>query len=272
MTTINGETQIIGFFGETFKTSKMYAIYNAAFRALKLNYIYVPLMVKDLKKAVEGIRHLGIKAVGVTIPYKIKIIKYLDELDKDAKRIGAINVVINKNGKLIGGNTDGLGAVKALKEKTEIAGKKVIILGAGGAARAIAFAISDEGGELTILNRSIERVKNLAKTINCRFGGLTQLEEDIENTDILINATPVGITPKENESLVKKEWLKPSLVVQELVSKPRKTKLTKEAREAGCKVVYADRMLLWQAVYKFKYYTGREPPVKVMEKSLESQT
>src|SRR3989344_4504637 len=111
--TINGETKIIGFFGSTYKTSKMYALYNAAFKALNLNYVYIPFMVSDLKKAVEGIKNLGIHAVGVTIPYKIDIIKYLDELDENAKRIGAVNAVINVNEKLIGYNTDGLGAVMA---------------------------------------------------------------------------------------------------------------------------------------------------------------
>ena len=115
MIKINGETQIIGFFGSTYKTSKMYAMYNAAFKALDLNYIYIPLVVNNLQKAVEGIRNLGIKGIGVTIPYKIEMIKYLDELDENAKRVGAVNVVINNHGKLIGGNTDGLGAMKALE-------------------------------------------------------------------------------------------------------------------------------------------------------------
>src|SRR5438128_2286890 len=98
MVKINGDTQIIGFFGSTYKISKTYAMYNAAFEALELNYIYVPLVVKDLEKAVEGIRHLGIKAVGVTIPYKIDVLPYLDELDSDARRIGAVNAIINNNG------------------------------------------------------------------------------------------------------------------------------------------------------------------------------
>src|ERR687883_1077654 len=131
MTNINGETQIIGFFGSTYKTSKMYAMYNAAFEALGLNYIYVPLIVKDLAKAVEGVRHLGIKAIGVTIPYKIDVLPYLDELDSDARRIGAANTIINHNGRLLGANTDGRGAVKALQEVSGITEKKVVLLGAG---------------------------------------------------------------------------------------------------------------------------------------------
>src|SRR5713226_7386508 len=134
MTRINGETHLVGFFGATYRTSKMYAMYNAAFEALGLNYVYVPPIVKDLEKAVEGVRHLGIKAIGVTIPYKIDVIPYLDELDSDARRIGAVNAIVNNNGKLVGANTDGKGAVKALQGVTAIAGKNVVLLGAGGAA------------------------------------------------------------------------------------------------------------------------------------------
>src|SRR5205085_7457898 len=121
MADINGETQLIGFFGSTYKTSKMYAMYNAAFEALGLNYIYVPLVVKDLEKAVEGVRHLGIKAIGVTIPYKIDVLPYLDNLDSDARRIGAVNAIVNHDGTLVGANTDGKGAVKALQEITVLA-------------------------------------------------------------------------------------------------------------------------------------------------------
>lgn len=255
MNRIDGKTKIVGFFGSTYKTSKMYAVYNAAFRVLKLNYIYVPFIVNDLKKAVEGIRHLGIKAVGVTIPYKIVIIPYLDELDENAKRIGAVNVVVNNSGKLIGGNTDGLGGVLALKEKTTISGKKVILLGAGGAARALAFTLKDENANLIILNRTISAAKDLASAVKCRFGHLGQLGEETKTAHILINATNVGMAPNENESLVTKELLHKTLIVQELVSHPKETRLIKEAKSVGCKIVYGERMLFWQAVLKFKLFT-----------------
>ena len=265
---INGETKLIGFFGSTYKTSKMYAMYNAAFEALGLNYAYVPLVVKDLKKAVEGIRHLGISAVGVTIPYKIELIPFLDELDDNAKRIGAVNVVLNKEGKLIGGNTDGEGAVMALKEKTKIKGKKVILLGAGGAARAIAFAIKDAGGELIILNRTVADAQVLAKAVGVKFGDLNKLESEIKSADVLINSTSVGMFPKEDESLVSKELLHSSLIIQEVVSNPRETKLLNDAKSIGCQTVFADKMLFWQGVLKFEMYTGIKPPIKIMEKAL----
>ena len=268
MIKINCETQIIGFFGSTYKTSKMYAMYNAAFKALDLNYIYIPLVVNNLQKAVEGIRNLGIKGIGVTIPYKIEMIKYLDELDENAKRVGAVNVVINNHGKLIGGNTDGLGAMKALEEVTNLKNKKVILLGSGGAARAIAFAVKDRDGKLIIVNRTYKIARDLAHAVNCRFIKLDQLGKEIKEADILINATSVGMAPNIHESLVTKEYLRHKLAVMDLVTNPKETKLLKEAKEKGCKIVYGERMLFWQSVLKFKIFTGAEPPVKVMEESL----
>lgn len=265
---INVETQIIGFFGSTYKASKMYALYNTAFQALNLNFIYLPFVVSNLKKALEGIRHLGIKGVGVTIPYKIEIIKYLDELDENAQRIGAVNAVINNNGKLIGSNTDGLGGVMALKEKTRIRGKKIILLGAGGAARAIAFAIKDEGGNLTIANRTKKVGQDLAKAVGGQFIQFDQLDEEIKKANILINATSVGMAPSSDESIIDKKLLNLHLTVMDLVTNPKNTLLLKYAQVKKCQIVYGERMLFWQAVLKFKLFTGVEAPVKVMEKVL----
>jgi shikimate dehydrogenase len=270
MITINGETQLIGFFGATYRTSKMYAMYNAAFEASGLNYVYVPLVVKDLEKAVEGVRHLGIKAIGVTIPYKIDVVPYLDELDSDARRIGAVNAIVNHHGKLLGANTDGKGAVKALQEVTAIAGKNVVLLGAGGAARAVAFAVADEGGNLVIVNRTEDAAAALAEAVSCKYGTLDRLEQAIKDAHIVINATSVGMVPSESESLVKKAFLSSESIVMDLVSRPKETTLLKEAQERGSKIVYGDRMLFWQGVLKFKVYTGMEPPIEVMEKALNT--
>ena len=270
---INGNTRLIGFFGSTYKTSKMYAMYNAAIRALGLNYIYVPFAVDDLEKAVEGVRNLGIAAIGVTIPYKIPVIKYLDELDENARRVGAVGVFINKDGKLIGGITDGQGALRALKEKTEVKEKKITILGAGGAARAIAFSLSDEGGRLTILNRTESKAQDLAYAVaqNTAYGTFDALAEQLEDSDIIINTTPVGMinTPQAGQSLVPEHLLKSNMTIMEIVSRPTETKLVQDAKKKGCRIVYGDRMLLWQGVYKFKMYTGVEPPIEVMEEAMK---
>ena len=269
MMKINGETKIIGFFGSTYKTSKMFTLYNAAFKALQLNYVYVPFAVKDLKKAIEGIRQLGIKGVGVTIPYKIEAIKYLDELDENAQIIGAVNVIVNDNGKLSGGNTDGLGCVKALNEVTVIKNKNVLLLGAGGAARAIAIAVTDEGGNLIILNRNADLAKQITRKINARSNSIQSLAQEIEQAEILINATSVGMKPNENQSLVPKGLLRSDLTVMDLVTNPKETKLLVNAKEMQSKLVYGERMLFWQAVLKFKMFTGIDPPVKVMEEAIK---
>ncbi len=268
MTKIDGNTKIICFFGATYKTSKMYAVYNAAFAALALNYIYIPAKVTDLKAAIEGIRTLGIKAVGITVPYKVEIVQFLDGLSPEAKRIGAVNTVINSDGILTGYNTDGQGAVKALKEVTTLKNKKALLIGAGGAGRAIAFALASEGANLTVLNRNKEKAANLAKAAGCQSGGLNDLAKTIKTMDIIINATTVGMFPNINNSAVPKKLLKPDMIIQELVSNPPETRLVREAKESGCKIVTAKRMLLWQAVFKFRLYTGEEPPVKIMEEAI----
>jgi shikimate dehydrogenase len=270
VTKINGETQIIGFFGSTYRTSKMYAMYNAAFEALGLNYLYMPFVVKDLGKAIDGVRHLGIQGIGVTIPYKIDALPYLDELDSDARRIGAVNTIIQRDGRLVGMNTDGQGAVRALQEASDVAGKKVVLLGAGGAARAIAFAIVDGGGDLVIINRTQAAAVELAEVSGCRYAPLDQLAPELKNAQVLINATSVGMAPNTDVTLVSKELLSPACVVMDLVSNPKETLLLKEAQEAGCRVVYGDRMLLWQGVLKFQLYTGIEPPIDVMERAMRN--
>ena len=266
---INGETKIIGFLGSTYNKSKMYALYNAAFEALVLNYTYVPFVASDPKKAIDGMRALGIHALGVTIPFKISIIPFLDSLDANAKRIGAVNAVVNKNGKLIGANTDGIGGVKALSEKTSIAQKRILLLGAGGAARALAVAIAEQKGRITILNRKVHEAETIAHIVQGDFGGLDMIPKQIKHTDILINATSVGTMPYENVSLVPKELFHPLLTVMDVVSNPKETKLITDAKRAGCAVVFADRMLLWQAIEKFFIYTGIEPPISVMESAMK---
>lgn len=269
---INGETKLIAFLGSTYRTSKMYAIYNAAMEALGLNYLYVPMVVNDLGKAVEGIRHLGIAAAGVTIPYKISIIPHLDELDEESRLVGAVAVVVNQNGKLIGGTTDGKGAVKALREKTEVAGKRVALIGAGGAARAIAFSLTQQGGKLTVLNRveEIDMAESLGKAVGCPWGDFSKLEATVSDADIVIQTTPVGManSPLAGKSVLPPSLLRPELTVMDIITNPRRTPLLDAAEAKGCAVVYGERMLLWQAVYKFKLYTGVEPPVEVMEQAM----
>lgn len=264
---INGETKIIGFLGSTYKTSKMYRMYNQAFDHLGLNYTYIPLVVQDLKTAIEGIRELGISGVGVTIPYKTQATKYVDELDSKAKKIGALNTIINNGNKLIGYNTDGDGGLKALEEVIEISGKKVILLGAGGAARALAFSLSEKKANLVILNRTLDKAKDLASQVRAKSGTLDELGNEIKDSEIIINTTEIGMFP-DTKSLVDPKLLSDNMTVFDIVENPTETQLLKDAKLKGCKVVYGKRMLFWQAVLKFKLFTGVNAPEKVMEEVL----
>lgn len=270
---IDGNTRLIGFFGSTYKTSKMYAMYNAAIQTLGLNFIYIPFAVGNLQQAVVGIRELGVAAIGITIPYKIDIMHYLDEVDHDAQRIGAVNVVVNDNGRLIGRNTDGKGALRALLEKTMVQQKRILLLGAGGAARAIAFALSDAGAHLVILNRTSAKAQELATAVSdtTTYGSLDQLSAIVNDCNVIINTTSVGManTPEAGQSLVPAHLLRPDMTVMDIVTNPRETPLLQAAQSAGCAIVYGYRMLLWQGVYKFQMYTGVEPPVEVMEAAME---
>jgi shikimate dehydrogenase len=273
ITDINGQTRLIGFFGSTYQTSKMYAMYNAAIQALGLNYVYVPFAVDDLEQAVAGVRHLGVAAIGITIPYKVEIMPYLDELDSDARRIGAVNVVVNRGGRLTGSNTDGRGALRALQEQCEVQQQQITLLGAGGAARAIAFALRDAGGSVTVINRTEQHAHDLAAAVggDTTGGGMEQLTGALSHSTIVINTTPVGManTPQEGQSLVPAHLLQPHMTVMDIVSNPRETRLLQDAQQAGCRVVYGYRMLLWQGIDKFRLYTGVEPPIEVMEQAME---
>lgn len=273
---IDGNTRLIGFFGSTYRTSKMYAMYNAAIHALGINFRYVPFAVDDLPRAVEGVRHLGIAAIGITIPYKIAIMPFLDELDRDAQRIGAVNVVVNTGGRLVGHNTDGRGALRALQEQTPVRGSDdhVALLGAGGAARAIAFALGDAGVRCTVLNRTVAKAQELAEAVGegTAYGALSEVETVLPDATAVINTTSVGMagTPDEGQSLVPAHLLRPDMTVMDIVSNPRETALLRDASANQCPVVYGYRMLLWQGVYKFSLYTGIEPPVEVMEQAMEA--
>jgi shikimate dehydrogenase len=183
---------------------------------------------------------------------------------------------VNRGGKLIGGTTDGKGALKALQEKTDVVGKKITLIGAGGAARAIAFSLHQAGGKLTILNRTeeITMAESLAKDLGCPWGDFSKLETSVSQSDIVIQTTPVGManTPLAGKSIVPANLLREGMTVMDIVTNPKKTKLLQDAENQQCNVVYGDRMLLWQGVYKFRLYTGVEPPVEVMERAMEKLT
>jgi len=241
---------------------------NAGFKSLKLNYTYQIFEPNNLREFVRHAKKSKFGGFNVTMPFKEKIMRYLDKIDAIAKKIGAVNTVVNKNGKLIGYNTDGIGAVNALKKTGKISGKKVLLLGYGGASKAIAFYLKKEKSKVFISGRNFSKAKKLAQKTNA----IAIKEKDIytEKFDILINATSVGMKPKTIEMPVKAGFLRKGMVVFDIVYDPLETKLLKTAKKKGCKTILGTEMLLEQAFAGFKLFTGRMAPEKSMRKALES--
>lgn len=271
---ITGSTNIAGLIGHPVEHSFSPPMHNAAFNALNMDWTYVAFDVEpsNLKSAIDGARSLNIKGLNVTIPHKIEVMKYLDEIDEVARLIGAVNTIDFRNMK--GYNTDGIGAVKAIEEVTSIKNKNVVVAGAGGASRAISFYIAKYGAEsITILNRNVDKASDLAKDINLiddvRADSISQINDYVREADILIDTTPVGMHPNvDADAIVGADDMHEDLVVFDAVYNPNETSLIKQAIKANAKPVYGIKMLLYQGAESFKIWTGQNPPVDVMEDAL----
>jgi shikimate dehydrogenase len=261
-TTINGATQIYGILGRPVAHSLSPAMHNAAFRYVGLNAVYVAFPVADLANAVAGLRGLQIRGASVTIPFKEVIIPFLDDIDPQAAGIGAVNTVVNRDGRLRGYNTDWLGAVLALEEKTGIAGKRVLILGAGGASRAIVFGIQEKGGQAAVTDVDTNKALALARQLGAEAVASDRLGQ--YPADILINATPVGMEPRSGDIPIDPSLLERFQVVMDIVYKPLQTRLLQEATHRGCQVIDGLRMLIHQATGQFTLWTGRPAPLEIM--------
>jgi shikimate dehydrogenase len=274
---INGKTKVCAIIGDPVGHSLSPVMHNAAFKELGLNIVYVAFPVKTnmLEDAILGARSLGLLGLNVTMPHKHAVIQYLNETDATAKAMGVVNTILNERGKLFGYNTDGKGAMIALQEnRVDPEEKKILLLGAGGAAKAIAFQAAQETDEFGILNRTENKAKQLAELINKTFGtkvtGRTLsaevLKEELETTDILVNATSVGMSPDVNASPVPADLLHSGLCVMDIVYNPLETKLLKDAKIVGAKVVSGLEMLLYQGAVAFEIWTNCPAPVDVMKK------
>ncbi|RJX32646.1 MAG: shikimate dehydrogenase [Desulfurivibrio sp.] len=263
---INGSTILHGIMGNPVSHSLSPAMHNSAFAALKLNAAYVPFPVTDVAGAMTGFKALGIRGVSVTIPHKQAVIPHLDEIDPVAARIGAVNTLDIQHGRIIGHNTDWLGANRALQEKITLAGSRVLLLGAGGSARAIGFGLLEAGAHIMLASRTAAKGRELAQTLNCPWHALDEIPDLA--ADCLVNATSVGMAPQIEASLVPKACLSRFSVVMDIVYAPLETRLLIEASEAGCQVVNGLAMLLYQGVAQFELWTGRPAPVAVMRDSL----
>jgi shikimate dehydrogenase len=278
MMDISGKTRVCGVIGDPIEHTLSPVIHNAAFNHLGLDFVFLAFRVKaaDLENAMRGMRGLGIHGLNVTMPHKSTVTAYLDTMDPAVKYLGSANTILNEEGKLSGFNTDGVGALKALRENgTELSKKKVLLLGAGGAAKAIAFSLAREVGELVVLNRADEKAKDLAealaRTLNKKVvgGALSQgaIAENLQDSDVLINATSVGMHPEANQSIVAPRLLRSELTVMDIVYNPIETKLAKVAKAAGAKVVSGVEMLIYQGAASFELWTGHAAPIEVMRKA-----
>jgi shikimate dehydrogenase len=242
-------------------------MHNAGYKAANLNFTYVAFELHDAKAAINAVRALGIRGLGVSMPFKQEVIQYLDEVDDTALKIGAVNTIVNDKGKLSGYNTDWYGCTKALEEVETIKNKIVVLLGAGGAARAVVFALQKAGAQTYIFNRTPTKAEALAEEFGARFMGSIDKLSNIAHYDILINTTSVGFQDSAS-SVIPKSLIKPKTVVMDLVFIPMETALLKYARAKGCTLIPGYRMLLYQAAMQFELYTEHKAPIAAMGKGL----
>lgn len=263
---INGRTKIAGLIGNPVEHSWSNIIHNFGFDYLNLDAVYLKFRVDKLKEFIEYFKKLEILGFSVTIPHKIEVIKYLDSIDKKAKAIGAVNTIVCKNGKWIGYNTDRDGAIMALKEKMQLKSRKIVVIGAGGSARAITYGLKEEMADVWILNRTMEKAKTLANNFDCDYGSLSKLKEI--DYDILINTTPVGMYPYPNRKIVPNNLIRKNTVVFDIVFNPYKTKLLQDAENKGCIVIPGFEMLMNGAALQFELWTGKKAPKQAMRKNV----
>jgi shikimate dehydrogenase len=243
------------------------AVHNAMFKHLKLEFAYVAFGIDDVAGAVAAMRSLGIRGYGVTMPHKVTIMEFLDSIDPIAQEVGAVNTVVNDNGVLTGYNLDWLGAVLALEEQgIDLAGKKAFVIGAGGAARAVAFGLKKRGAAVSLFNRTVDRARVLAIELGVQLGGdLNALSSDY---DLLVHTTSAGYVSQPEVCIVPENILLPGKIIMDVVAEPLETPLLVLARAKSCTVIPGYRMRLHQAAAQFELYTGQQPPLEVMERVL----
>ncbi len=269
---IDGKTILHGIIGNPVQHSLSPVMHNAAFAALGMNGVYVPMPVENVSTAVSGLVALGFCGVSVTVPHKETVMNCLDEIDPVARRIGAVNTLLFRkhpdSGKVVsrGFNTDWLGSNLALAAEMKLPGSRVLVLGAGGAAKAVGFGLVEAGAEVIITNRSVERGRELADWLGCSFCSSDQLGSI--RADVLVNTTSVGMEPNVEAVPIDPQLLTNFQVVMDIVYAPLQTRLLKRAAEVGCRTVDGLAMLLYQGAVQFKIWTGRQPPKDVMRQAL----
>jgi shikimate dehydrogenase len=283
MTDIDVHTQFCGVIGNPVEHSLSPAIHNAAFRKLGLNFIYLAWRVEAIGDAIKGLRALGnFRGASVTIPHKVAALPFLDDVESTARHIGAINTIVSDGGVLKGYNTDATGALRALREGgVELKGRRVVMLGSGGAARAIAFALASDKtiDRLLLLGIDKKELNTLAGDLRSKTAiavddlplGEGPLKNALSDAQVLIHCTPTGMSPKAQETCVPFSLLHAGLAVMDIVYNPRETRLLKEAKAVGCRTIPGLEMFLHQAAAQFELWTNRPAPADVMRAVLESR-
>jgi shikimate dehydrogenase len=274
---IDSNTLLFGVIGNPIRHSKSPIMMNRAFRETGINGVYTAFHVASdrIGDFAAGVRAMGIRGVNVTIPHKLDIMSVLDEIDASAQAIGAVNTIVNDAGRLIGYNTDGIGYVRSLKEEAEreLAGKRIVVLGAGGAARGIIYALASENpARITIANRSVDRAKELADSLQNKVDieaiSNEELQTACQQADIVINTTSVGMFPQTEETPIDASWLKPGAVASDLIYNPLKTKFLQQAEQRGCRIHGGLGMFIYQGAYAFEYWTGQPAPAAAMRETV----
>jgi shikimate dehydrogenase len=276
---VSGKTQIYGIIGDPIEHTVSPAMQNAAFSELGMDCIYLPFNVKgdDLRFAIQGLRALNIRGLNVTIPHKASVISLLDELDPLVESLEAVNTIVNSEGILKGYNTDASGFWRSLQsEKIDPDKKKALVLGAGGAARAICFMMADKGADMTILNRHLQAGQKLADRISGLFRrevralelNKDNLTMELKDAEIIINTTSVGMFPNVEETLVPARLIKNRQIIIDIIYNPLQTRLIRDGRKRGAKTLGGIEMLVQQGAAAFEIWTGKKAPVDVMREAV----
>lgn len=272
---IDASTQLCAVIGNPVEHSLSPAMHNAAFESLNLNYVYLAFRVEDLAGCMAGMRAMAsFRGMSVTIPHKIAIMQYLDDIEPMAQHVGCVNTVTRENDRLTGSITDGVGALRAFEQAgISLDGRRILFVGAGGAVRAVAFAFAELArvDRLTILGRTSARVAALVNDLRARTPAFVRsgdlsadLAEALTSHDIIIQGTPIGMFPHNEESPIPSEFLRPEHIVFDMVYRPLKTRLVRAAEDRGCKVILGLEMLVHQATLQFERWTGVPAPLDVM--------
>jgi shikimate dehydrogenase len=246
------------------------AMHEAGYRALGLDFAYVPFAMTEerLPGAIAAMRTLGIRGFGVSMPFKLQVMPLLDRIDPLAQAIGAVNTIVNDAGTLTGYNTDASGSVRALREVTELEGKRTIVIGAGGAARAVVHALVSERVGVHVVNRTAEKARSLAEPLGATFGPLSDLSQ--LDCDIVVNCSSVTMQDVDGQSPVPEGAIRPGMVVMDAVYKPIQTELVLAAERRGARAIHGGRMLLHQAAGQFELYTGKPAPLSALDQALRA--